>query len=56
VNQLLPDLFKAYYDARQNKRNTIQMLNKWNCYFESWDEQKAPPAEVLAEFRAQINS
>jgi retron-type reverse transcriptase len=26
-NKLLTDLFKAYYDARRNKRNTINALN-----------------------------
>jgi hypothetical protein len=44
------------YIRNRTKTKAYQVINKWNRYFEAWDEQKAPPPEVLAEFRAQINS
>jgi retron-type reverse transcriptase len=44
------------YIRNRTKAKAYHMLNKWNSYFESWDAQEAPPPEILAEFRAQINS
>jgi hypothetical protein len=44
------------YIRNRTKAKAYHMLNRWNRYFESWDEQKVLPAEVLAEFRAQVNS
>jgi hypothetical protein len=44
------------YIRNRTKTKTYHMLNKWNCYFDSWNEEIPPPPDVLAEFRAQINS
>ena len=49
-DQLLLDLFTAYYDARQNKRNTINALkfeaNYEQKLFELYDELKAGTYEL----------
>jgi retron-type reverse transcriptase len=44
------------YIRNRTKVKACHMLNKWSAYFESLDAQEAPPPEILAEFRAQINS
>ena len=44
------------YIRNRTKTKACEAINRWNRYFESWDEQKVLPAEVLAEFRAQVNS
>ena len=63
MDTLLTDLFKAYYDARRNKRNTPSQLrfelnlesNLINLYHELRDRRYKPLSSVCFIIQDSVN-